>query len=98
MLHLCVQLDYIKAKCLQEENCILMDDVLELADVIVDSGFEGVLIWILRLIGVLAILAGLGLWLFTEMGLLVLPLGLIVGGLVLLIVPGLLLTLVELLE
>lgn len=72
-----------------------MDDILDLADVVADSEFEGVIVWILRLIGLLALLAGLGLWLLTEMGLLVLPLALIVGGLVLLIVPNLLLTLAE---
>jgi hypothetical protein len=72
-----------------------MDEALELVDAVADAGFEGVIIWIFRLIGVLAILAGVGLWLFTEMGLFVLPLALMVGGLILLIVPGLLLVLAE---
>lgn len=75
-----------------------MDDILDLVDVVADSEFEGVIVWLLRLIGLLALLGGLGLWLLTEMGLLVLPLALIVGGLVLLIVPNLLLTLAELVE
>lgn len=73
-----------------------MDDILEFADVVADSELEGALVWLLRLIGLLALLGGLGLWLLTDMGLLVLPLVLIVGGLILLIVPGLLLTLAEL--
>lgn len=73
-----------------------MDDILELADVVADSELEGAIIWLLRLIGLLALLGGLGLWLLTDMGLLVLPLALIVGGLILLIVPSLLLTLAEL--
>lgn len=73
-----------------------MDDLLELADVVAESELEGVFVWLLRLIGLLALLGGLGLWLLTDIGLLVLPLALIVGGLVLLIVPGLLLTLAEL--
>ncbi len=73
-----------------------MDDILELADVVADSELEGALVWLLRLIGLLALLGSLGLWLVTDMGLLVLPLVLIVGGLILLIVPGLLLTLAEL--
>ncbi len=73
-----------------------MDDILELADVVADSELEGALVWLLRLIGLLALLGGLGLWLLTDMGLLVLPLVLIGGGLILLIVPGLLLTLTEL--
>ncbi|MFC6964076.1 hypothetical protein [Halocatena marina] len=75
---------------------MLMDDILELADVVADSELEGAIIWLLRLIGLLALLGGLGLWLLTDMGLLVLPLVLIVGGLILLIVPSLLLTLAEL--
>ena len=75
---------------------MLMDDILELADVVADSELEGAIIWLLRLIGLLALLGGLGLWLLTDMGLLVLPLALIVGGLILLIVPSLLLTLAEL--
>ncbi|WP_408959043.1 hypothetical protein [Natrinema sp. 74] len=72
-----------------------MDEVLELVDVIADSELEGAFVWLLRLAGLLAVLAGLGLWLLTEMGLLVVPLALIVGGLVLLIVPSVLLSLAE---
>jgi hypothetical protein len=68
-----------------------MDEVLEVVDVVADSGFEGIVTWILRLVGLVAILSGLGLWLFAEMGLLV-PALLIIGGLVLLVAPtGLLL-------
>lgn len=73
-----------------------MDEILELADVVADSELEGGIVWLLRLIGLLALLGGLGLWLLTDMGLLVLPLVLIVGGLVLLIMPGLLLAFAEL--
>lgn len=47
------------------------------------------------ILGVLAILAGLGLWLFTEMGLLVLPALLIAAGVVLVVAPGVVLALVE---
>ena len=73
-----------------------MDDVLEIVDVLADFGFDGVFTWLLRLLGIVAILAGLGLWLLTESGLLVLPAVLIVVGLVLLAVPGILLAIVEL--
>ncbi|WP_254529300.1 hypothetical protein [Natrinema gelatinilyticum] len=73
-----------------------MDDALELVDGIADSELEGAFVWLLRLVGLLAVAAGLGLWLLTDMGLLVLPLLLIVGGLALLIVPGLLLSVAEL--
>lgn len=72
-----------------------MDEVLEIAEVVVDSELEGAIVWLLRLVGLLAILAGLGLWLLTDMGLVV-PLVLIVGGVVLLIVPSLLLSFAEL--
>ncbi|WP_276271066.1 hypothetical protein [Haloarcula litorea] len=73
-----------------------MDEVLEVADVVADSGFEGIVTWLLRLVGLLALLAGLGLWLFTEMGLLWVPALLVVAGLVLLVAPSVLLALAEL--
>ncbi|MFB6113576.1 MAG: hypothetical protein ABEJ58_05675 [Halodesulfurarchaeum sp.] len=73
-----------------------MDEVLEIVDVFADSGFESVLSWALRLLGILVVVAGLGLWLFTDMGIFILPALLIVVGLVLLAVPGLLLGLLEL--
>lgn len=73
-----------------------MDEALEVVDVLADSGFEGAITWLLRLLGLVAVLAGLGLWLFTEMGLLILPAALIVLGLVLLVAPSILLALAEL--
>ena len=73
-----------------------MDEVLELVDVLADLGLEGVFTWLLRLLGIVAILAGLGLWLLTESGLLVLPAVLIVVGLLLIGIPELLLAIVEL--
>ncbi|WP_336022518.1 hypothetical protein [Halobellus salinisoli] len=72
-----------------------MDDVLEVVDVVADSGFEGVITWVLRLVGLLVLLGGLGLWLLTEMGLLWLPAVLILVGVVLLVVPSVLLLLAE---
>lgn len=72
-----------------------MDEALELVETVADSEFEGVITWVLRLIGLLAILAGIGLWLVTDMGLLVVPLALMVGGVVLLVIPSILLTLTE---
>ncbi|WP_256393593.1 hypothetical protein [Natronoarchaeum rubrum] len=72
-----------------------MDEALEVVDVVADSGFEGLISWALRIAGLLAILAGLGLWLGTEMGLLVIPALLILGGLVLLVAPSVLLALAE---
>jgi hypothetical protein len=72
-----------------------MDELLEVTDVVADSGFEGVVTWLFRIVGLVAILAGLGLWLFTEMGLLWLPALLIVVGLVLAAAPSILLLLAE---
>lgn len=73
-----------------------MDEVLDVAEVVADSELEGVVTWILRLLGLVAIVAGLGLWLFTDMGLLVLPALLVVVGLVLLVAPTVLLLAAEL--
>ena len=72
-----------------------MDEALEVVDLLADSGFEGVIVWLLRLLGLVAILAGVGLWLLTEVTVLLWG-GLIVVGLVLVVVPGLLVTAAEL--
>jgi hypothetical protein len=72
-----------------------MDELLEVADVVADSGFEGVVTWLFRVVGLVAILAGLGLWLLTEMGLLWLPAILMFVGVVLLVAPSVLLLLAE---
>ena len=72
-----------------------MDEVLEVVDVVADSGFEGIVTWLLRLVGLVLLLAGLGMWLFTEMGLLVLPALLMFAGLVLLVAPSILLLAAE---
>ncbi len=74
----------------------VMDEALEVVDLLADSGLEGVVTWFLRLVGLVVVLAGVGLWLFTEMGLLILPAALIVVGLVLLVAPSVLLALAEL--
>jgi len=73
-----------------------MDEALELADVVADSGLEDVAVRLFRLVGLLAVLAGVGLWLFTESGLLVLPAALIAVGAVLLVAPGVALAVAEL--
>jgi len=72
-----------------------MDEVLEVVDVVADSGFEGIVSWLLRLVGLVLLLAGLGMWLVTEMGLLVLPALCILAGLVLLVAPSVLLLAAE---
>jgi hypothetical protein len=73
-----------------------MDEALEVVEILADSGLEEALAWILRILGVLAILAGLGLWLLTDAGLLVLPAALILLGILLLVIPQVLLALTEL--
>jgi len=73
-----------------------MDEVLEVADVIADSGLEGAFTWLLRIVALVAILAGVGLWLFTDMGLLVLPAALIAVGVVVMLAPEVLFALAEL--
>jgi hypothetical protein len=73
-----------------------MDEALEVVEILADSGLEEALAWILRIVGVLAILAGLGLWLLTDAGLLVLPAALILLGILLLVIPQVLLALTEL--
>jgi hypothetical protein len=72
-----------------------MDEALEAVDVLADAGLEGALVWLLRVVGIVAVLAGLGLWLLTEMGLLILPAALIVVGLLLVAVPGILVEVAE---
>ncbi|WP_336337072.1 hypothetical protein [Haloarcula brevis] len=73
-----------------------MDELLDVVDLVADSGFEGIVTWLVRLVGLVALLAGLVLWLFTEMGLLVVPAVLIFVGLVLLVAPSILLLAAEL--
>ncbi|MCD2199725.1 hypothetical protein LPA44_07425 [Halobacterium sp. KA-4] len=73
-----------------------MDEVLEVVELAADSGFEGVFVWLFRLLGLVLVLAGLGLWLLGDAGLLWLPAILLVMGVVLAVVPDLLLSLVEL--
>lgn len=72
-----------------------MDEVLEVVDLAADLGLEDAFVWLLRVVGLLLVLAGLGLWLFAEVSWLV-PAALVVAGVVLLAAPGVLLVLVEL--
>ncbi|QLH79698.1 hypothetical protein HZS55_21435 [Halosimplex rubrum] len=64
-----------------------MDEVLEVAEVAADFGLGGVFRAILGLVGFLLVLGGLGLWLLTDMGLLVLPAVLLVVGALLMVAP-----------
>ncbi|MGB9952697.1 hypothetical protein [Haloarcula sp. Atlit-7R] len=73
-----------------------MDEILDVVDLVADSGFEGIVTWLVRIVGLVALLGGLGLWLFTDMGLLVVPAVLLLVGLVLLIAPSVLLLAAEL--
>ncbi|MFB6233417.1 MAG: hypothetical protein ABEH61_04080 [Haloarculaceae archaeon] len=73
-----------------------MDEIFEVVDIAADFGFRGVIVALLTVFGIVAVIAGFGLWLLTDAGLLVLPALLIIGGGVLTIAPGLVLVAVEL--
>jgi hypothetical protein len=73
-----------------------MDEVLEVAEVAADAGLEGAFAWLLRLVGIVLVLAGLGLWLLANWSLLWIPAVLLVAGVFLLIIPEILLSLLEL--
>ena len=60
-----------------------MDEVLTVVEILADPGFEGVVTWLLRLVWPALLLAGSGLWLLSEMGLLVVSAPLVLVGLVL---------------
>ncbi|MFC7141455.1 hypothetical protein ACFQMA_16650 [Halosimplex aquaticum] len=64
-----------------------MDEVFEVAELATDFGLGGILRWLLGLVGVALILGGAGLWLLTDMGLLVLPAALMAIGLLLVVAP-----------
>lgn len=72
-----------------------MDELLDVLDLVADSELEGIVTWLFRLLGVLAVLVGIGVLLFTDITLLV-PAALILVGLVLIAIPSLLLELAEL--
>ena len=64
-----------------------MDEALEAAEVVADSELEGAVVWLLRILGVLLILGGIGVFLFIDVTLL-LPIVMIVVGLLLVTIPG----------
>jgi hypothetical protein len=72
-----------------------MDEILEAIDLIADLGAEGTIIWILRILGVLAMVVGIGLWVLTDMGFLLVPAILTGGGFALVVLPEVILTIIE---
>lgn len=72
-----------------------MEEALELLDFAADAGLGGVLTWILRLLGLLSIVAGVAVFLLVEITVLV-PAALVVVGLVLLVAPSIVLFAAEL--
>ena len=72
-----------------------MDEILDVAELVVDSGLEEAVAWLFRIVGILCILAGIGIWLFVDVTALV-PIGLIVLGIVLVAIPQVLLLFLEL--
>lgn len=73
-----------------------MEEALEAVELAEQFGLDGVISWVVRAVGFLLVLAGLGLWLLTESGLLVLPAALIVVGVVLVVATELLFMVAEL--
>jgi|AntRauMinimDraft_4_1070384.scaffolds.fasta_scaffold00191_17 magnesium-transporting ATPase (P-type) len=73
-----------------------MEEALEAVELAADAGLEGVVSWLFRLVGVVLVLAGLGLWLVGNANLLWLPAVLVAAGLLLVLVPEVLFTAVEL--
>lgn len=73
-----------------------MNDALEVVEAVADSELEGAFAWLLRVLGLVAIAAGLGIWLLTDAGLLVFPAVLLLVGVALLVAPNVLLFLTEL--
>ncbi|WP_323676804.1 hypothetical protein [Halorubellus sp. PRR65] len=73
-----------------------MDEALEVVELVADSGLEEAFAWVLRIIGILCLLAGLGLWLGAGMNLLWTPALLIAVGAFMLVAPQVLLFLAEL--
>mgnify|MGYP000082387732 CR=1 FL=1 len=71
-----------------------MEEALEVVDVAEDLGLEGALTWLLRVVGLLLVLAGIGVFLLTEVTWLV-PAALVVAGLVLIVAPSVLLLVAE---
>lgn len=73
-----------------------MDEILDAVDLLADLGLEGLFTWLLRLLGLVVLLVGVGLWLFTDVGLLLVPALVMLVGLALLVAPEVLLLLAEL--
>lgn len=71
-----------------------MDEVLEVVDLAADLGLEGAVTWLLRVVGLLLVLGGVGVFLLTEVTWLV-PAAMVVVGLVLVVAPTVLLLLAE---
>ena len=71
-----------------------MDEALEVVELLADLGLEETVSWVFRLLGVLAVLAGVGLWLLADVTIIV-PAALIIVGLLLLLVPEVLLQFAE---
>jgi hypothetical protein len=65
-----------------------MEEALEAAEAVEGTELEGILVMLLRVIGAVMVLAGLGLWLLTSATLLWAPALLVVVGIVLMTIPG----------
>ncbi|AWB26380.1 hypothetical protein [Halococcoides cellulosivorans] len=71
-----------------------MDELRDAIESFGELGLDGVFRWVLRVIGLVAIVGGIGLVVVTELGPM-LPTALVLGGLIALVFPDPLLTLAE---
>ncbi|MBO4246682.1 hypothetical protein IL252_02485 [Halomicrobium sp. IBSBa] len=75
-----------------------MDEVFGRRDTNTGSGVGRTVVWGLRLLGLVIVVLGLALWLLTSAGLVLLPGVVVAAGLAVMVIPGLLAGLVELLS
>lgn len=72
-----------------------MDEILDVAELFVDLGLGELIAWLLRIVGVISLVAGVVVFLATDITVVV-PVALVVVGLVLLFIPTILVQFLEL--
>jgi len=71
-----------------------MDEALDLVELVADLGFSGSLKWLLRLLGLILVVAGIAVYLIADVGVVV-PVLLVTAGMVLIVIPWLILVFFE---
>jgi hypothetical protein len=72
-----------------------MDEILDVAELFVDLGLGELIAWLLRIVGVISLVAGVVVFLATDITVVV-PVALVVVGLVLLFIPTIFVQFLEL--